>query len=427
MSKINKGPSKKKSSIAVNGNGKAFLNRLSSGTSMLQRSETLEITSKAKRMKEQGVNIINFSAGEPDFDTPHNVKQAAKKAIDAGYTKYTDASGILELKTAIRQKFQRENSLHYHESNIAVTAGAKYAIFGLLQSIISIGDEVLVPTPYWVSYPSMVGLAGGKMVEVHPSEDYEFRLRLKDIKPVITDKTKAIILNSPNNPTGAVYRLKDLEEIVNYLAERNIFIISDEIYEHLTYGNIQHISAASVVDERYRRNVMVVNGVSKSYAMTGWRIGYAAGPRDVMDRLKFFIGHTTSNPNTPAMYAAVEALSGSQKEVEHMSSRFNRRRVFAHEQISSIPNLSSVCPEAAFYVFVNFNKYLNTNIEGYEVRSTMDLCNVLLEEAHVACVPGEAFGAPGYVRMSYATSLDDIAEGIDNLKKTLENVVPLDE
>jgi len=396
--------------------------RLSSSTSMLKKSVTLEIAAKAKAMNERGGNVISFSAGEPDFDTPRNIKDAAKKAIDLGYTKYTDASGIRELKSAIRQKFMRENNLHYDESNIIVTNGAKYAIYGTLKAIISPGEEVIIPTPYWVSYPSMVELCGGNPVFCKTKEENEFRLTLDDIKPHITDKTKAIFINSPNNPTGAIYRLKDIEEIVEFLAETGIIIISDEIYEKLTYGNIQHISLASVVKEKFRRNVVVINGVSKAYAMTGWRIGYAAGPRDIIDRMKFFVGHTTSNANSIAMYAAVEALNGSQNDIEMMVRRFNRRRIFMVDELNKIPEIKCVTPEGAFYAFTNFKHYLNTTINGHHIETTVDLANVLLDEAKVAVVPGEAFGMPGFLRFSYATSMDNIAEGIDKIAAILSEV-----
>lgn len=395
------------------------LSRLSTTTSMLKKSATLEIAAKAKRMNAQGMNVVSFSAGEPDFNTPQNVKNAGKEAIDRNMTKYTDASGTQELKSIIREKFMRENNLHYDESNIIVTNGAKYAIHALLAAITSPKDEVIIPTPYWVSYPTLVRLNGGVPVLCYAKEEAGFRLTLDDIKPVITDRTKAIIINSPNNPTGAVYRLKDLEEIVNYLTERNIIVISDEIYEKVVYDSIQHISLASIVKEKYRRNVVVINGVSKSYAMTGWRIGYAAGPRDIIERMKFFLGHTTSNANSIAMHAAGEALKGSQNEVEMMVKKFNRRRQFMYEELSSIPHLSSVYPEGAFYIFTNFKHYMNKKVNGHAINTTFDLANYLLDDAHVAVVPGDSFGMPGYIRFSYATSMDNIAEGIDSLKVAL--------
>lgn len=396
--------------------------RLSSTTSILQKSITLEIAAKAKRMNEQGLNVISFSAGEPDFDTPKSIKNAAKLAIDSGKTKYTDASGIAELKCAIRQKFLRENNLHYDENNIIVTSGAKYGLFALLSAIISPGDEVILPVPYWVSYPSLIKLAGGTPALCYPAENQSFRLTLNDIKKVITDKTKAVIINSPNNPTGAVYTLKDLEEIVNYLAERNIFVISDEIYEKLTYDHVQHISLASVVREKFKKYVVVLNGVSKAYAMTGWRIGYVAGPRDLIERMKFFVGHTTSNPNTPAMYAAVEALNGPQNDIEMMVRRFNRRRQFMYQELMKVPKLQCCYPEGAFYVFANFKHYLNSTINDHKINTTIDLANYLLDEAQVGVVPGESFGLPGYIRFSYATNMDNIAEGVDNLKDALSEM-----
>lgn len=398
-------------------------NRLSTSTAMLKKSVTLEIAAKAKAMNERGENVISFSAGEPDFDTPKHIKEAAKKALDMGFTKYTDSTGIKELKTAIRQKFLRENNLHYDENNIVVATGAKYAIFSVLKSIISPGDEVVVPAPYWVSYTSQIKICDGVPVFCYPKEENGFRLTLDDIKPVITEKTKAVIINSPNNPTGAVYKMHDLEQIGNYLGEKNIFVISDEIYEKLTYNNIQHVSLASVVAEKYKRNIIVINGFSKSYAMTGWRIGYAAAPRDVVERMGFFIDHTTSNANTIAMHACVAALNSPQNEIEIMTNRFNRRRLFMVDEINKVPHLKCTYPEGAFYIFVNFKHYMNCSINGHKIKSTIDLVNYLLDDAKVAAVPGESFGAPGYIRFSYATSMDNIAEGVNNLKNALAEAV----
>lgn len=396
--------------------------RLSTTTSILQKSATLEIAAKAKRMNAQGMNVISFSAGEPDFDTPKNIREAAKRAIDMGMTKYTDSSGIPELKTAIRQKFMRENNLHFDENNIVVTSGAKYGICALLNAILSPGNEVILPAPYWVSYSTLIKLAGGKPVPCYPKEESLFKLTLEDVKPHITKNTKAIIINSPNNPTGAVYELKDLEEIVNYCASRDIIVISDEIYEKLIYNNVQHISCASVVKERYKRNVVVINGVSKAYAMTGWRIGYVAGPRDILERMKYFLDHTTSNANSIAMYAAVEALNGSQNDVEMMAKRFDRRRLFMFDELSTIPELKPNYPDGAFYIFCNFKHYINCVVGDYKINSTVDLANFLLDEAHIAVVPGESFGLPGYIRFSYATSMDNIAEGMDRLKAALLDI-----
>ncbi len=397
--------------------------RLSTGTASLQKSATLEIAAKAKAMNARGENVISFSAGEPDFDTPKNIKEAAKKAIDMGFTKYTDSSGIKELKTAIRQKFLRENNLHYDESNIIVATGAKYAIYSVLRAIISPGDEVVVPAPYWVSYTNMIKLCGGIPVFAYPKEENGFIVTLDDIKPVITDKTKAVFINSPNNPTGAVYRLNDLEQIGNWLTERNIFVISDEIYEKLTYDNIQHVSIASLVSDKYKKNVIIINGFSKAYSMTGWRVGYAAAPKDVAERMKFFIDHTTSNTNSIAQYACVEALAGQQNDIEMMVRRFNRRRTFMVDELNKVPNIHCTYPQGAFYVFANFKSYLNTSINGHEIKNTIDLANYLLDDAKVAVVPGEAFGAPGYIRFSYATSMDNISEGIDNLRNALGDAV----
>ncbi len=395
--------------------------RLSVSTAMLKKSITLEIAAKAKAMNERGGNVISFSAGEPDFDTPKAIREAGKKAIDLGRTKYTEATGIMELKTAIRQKFLRENNLHYDESNIIVTCGAKFALYSALRAIVSPGDEVIIPAPYWVSYPSMVQLCGGTPIFAYAKEENCFRLTLDDLKPHITEKTKVVLINTPNNPSGAVYRLSDMQEIAEYLTKKGIIIISDEIYEKLVYGNAQHISMASLVGDKYKRNIIVVNGVSKAYSMTGWRIGYAAGPRDIIARMGFFVGHTTSNPNTVAMYASVEALNGNQSEIEMMVNRFNRRRMFMVEEMNKIPNITCMAPEGAFYVLVNFKKYLGATIGGTKINTTIELVNFLIDEAGVAAVPGESFGVPGYIRFSYATSMDNIADGVEKMNRVLSD------
>ncbi|MBR4489666.1 pyridoxal phosphate-dependent aminotransferase [bacterium] len=386
---------------------------------MLRKSATLEISAKAKRMNAQGDRVISFSAGEPDFDTPENIKEAAKKALDKGYTKYTDTTGIAELKKAIRQKFMRENNLHYDEGNILVTSGAKYAIYAAIMAIVSPGEEVIIPAPYWVSYTTMVKLAGGKPVFCYTKEENGFKLKLDDLKPVITENTKAVIINTPNNPTGAVYEASDLEEITNYLCERKILIISDEIYEKVIYDHKQHVSLASIVPDKYKKDVIVINGVSKAYSMTGWRIGYAAAPKDIAERMTYFLAHTTSNANSIAMYATVEALNGPQNSVENMVRRFDRRREFMYEELKKIPGLVPIHPQGAFYIFCNFKHYLGKSVRGNVINTTIELANFLLDEAHVAVVPGESFGMPGYIRFSYATNMDNIAEGIDNLAVAL--------
>ncbi len=286
-------------------------------------------------------------------------------------------------------------------------------------AIVSPGEEVIIPAPYWVSYTTMVKLAGGKPVFCYTKEENGFKLKLDDLKPVITENTKAVIINTPNNPTGAVYEASDLEEIANYLCERNIIIISDEIYEKVIYDHKQHVSLASIVPDKYKKDIIVINGVSKAYSMTGWRIGYAAAPKDIAERMTFFLAHTTSNANSIAMYATVEALNGPQNSVENMVRRFDRRREFMYEELKKIPGLVPIHPQGAFYIFCNFKHYLGKSVRGNVINTTIELANFLLDEAHVAVVPGESFGMPGYIRFSYATNMDNIAEGIDNLAAAL--------
>lgn len=382
-------------------------------------SLTLSIDAKAKQMKKEGIDIISFGVGEPDFDTPKNIKDAGIEAIKNNHTKYTPISGLIELKEAICNKLYKENGLKYDVENIIISNGAKHSIWNTCQAICNPGDEVIIPTPYWISYPEMVKMADAIPVFVQCSESNEFKLKIEDLLSAITDKTKAIILNSPSNPTGSVYTREELEEIAKIAVEKNILIISDEIYEKLIYDNNKHISVASLNPEIKERTILI-NGMSKGYAMTGWRIGYTASNAEIAKLMQNIQGHVTSNPNTIAQYASIEALNGDQNTMDDMLISFNERREYMVSKINNIKDLSCIIPKGAFYVMMNISKWIGREIQGIKINNSIDFADVLLTYANIATVPGAAFGADNYIRLSYATSLESIKEGlnrIDNLLK----------
>jgi len=394
---------------------------LSKKAMQISPSLTLAITAKAKKMKSEGIDVIGFGAGEPDFNTPKNIQQAAIKAIEQGLTRYTAASGIIELKEAIVDKFKRDNNLTYKTSQIIISTGAKQCLANVFQAILNPGDEVIVGVPYWVSYPELIQLADGVPVFAQSVESSSFKLTVEELQKVATDKTKAIIINSPNNPTGTVYTRNELEAIANFAKEKDLFIISDEIYEELLYGNEGHISIASLSEDAYNRSI-VINGVSKAYAMTGWRIGYAAASEEITKLMSNIQSHTTSNPCSISQYASVEALNGDQSEVENMKKEFKARRDFMVDRINSINNLSCVKPEGAFYVMVNISKLLNKEVEGKVIKDSLTFSDLLLEKEKVAVIPGIAFGVDNFIRLSYATSMENIKNGLDRLEKFVSTV-----
>lgn len=386
----------------------------------IQPSLTLDISAKAKSMKAEGIDVISFGAGEPDFNTPENIQKKGINAIKEGLTKYTSTSGIIELKKAICAKLKRDNGLMYSPENIIVSSGAKHSIFNALMAILNPGDEVIFGVPYWVSYPEMVKLADGVPVYINTKEDNEFKFTVEDLKKVQTENTKAIIINSPNNPTGSVYSKKEIEEIANWAVENNIFVISDEIYEKLIYGDKEHMSIASV-NEKIKKLTILINGVSKSHAMTGWRIGYAAAHKDIVKVITNIQSHSTSNPSSISQYASVEALDGDQSSVYKMKKEFIKRRDYMVDAINNINGLSCKKPEGAFYIMMNFTKLIGKTINGHTIETSMDFSNLLLDEAKVAVIPGVAFGDDKYVRLSYATSLENIENGLSRVKKLLGN------
>lgn len=382
-------------------------------------SVTLEITAKAKAMKAEGVDVISFGAGEPDFNTPENIRKEGIKAIEEGLTRYTPASGIIQLKEAVCTKFKRENGLDYLTNNIIISSGAKHSIYNGLMAILNPGDEVIIAVPYWVSYPEMVKISGGVPVYLHTKEENGFKFTVSDLNQVLTNKTKAIILNSPSNPTGSIYTKEELTEIANWAIENNVFVISDEIYEKLVYDG-EHISIASL-NENIKNLTIVINGMSKAYAMTGWRIGYAAAREDIVKVMSNIQSHTTSNPCSISQYASIIGLLGEQSNVEEMKKHFEKRRNYMVETINSISGLSCRKPKGAFYIMVNITQLKGRNIKGTKIEGSLDFAKLLLDEAQVAVIPGIGFGDDDYIRLSYATSMDNIEKGLARIKNIVEN------
>ncbi|RCK72400.1 MAG: Aspartate aminotransferase [Ignavibacteriae bacterium] len=377
-------------------------------------SATLRINTKARAMKAEGIDVIDLSVGEPDFPTPENVKEAAKKAIDSNQTKYTANEGILELRKVIAQRLKEDHNLDYKPSQIIISNGAKHSLYNLMMAIINDGEEVIIPAPYWVSYPEMVFLARGKPVIVHTKEENGFKLTAKQLKESISASTKAIILNNPSNPTGAVYSKSELEELAHIIIDENIIVIADEIYEKLVYDNFKFVSFASLGDEIKKRTV-IINGVSKSYSMTGWRIGYAAGPAEIIDAMSRIQSHSTSNASSVSQYASLEAFAGPQHEVSRMLAEFQKRRNYVLNKLQTIPNLSCAKPDGAFYVFPNVSSYYNKEYEGTVIRNSYGMAYYLLKYANVAVVPGDAFGSDQFIRISYATSMENLEKGMNRI------------
>ncbi|MBQ1255945.1 MAG: pyridoxal phosphate-dependent aminotransferase [Clostridia bacterium] len=377
----------------------------------IQPSVTLAIDSRAKQLRNMGLDVIGFGAGEPDFDTPKYIKDAARDALDAGMTKYTPVAGTVELRTEIQEKLLRDNGLDYELTDIIVSTGAKQSLFNALSAILDPGDEVLLPSPCWVSYPEMVQMAGGVPVMVKGDENNGFLASAEMLEKYVTEKTKALIINSPNNPNGSVYTRDMLEKIARLAIEKHFFVISDEIYEKLIYDGEKHVSIASLSDA-IKAQTIVVNGVSKSYAMTGWRIGYAAGPKAVIRAMAAFQGHTTSNPNSIAQHAAAVALTNGERFMHESHNEFNARRKLMHSLLNAIPNLSAAMPQGAFYMMLNISGMIGKSLNGRVINGSDDFAEMLLESKLVAVVPARAFGDDHYVRLSYATSREKISVGI---------------
>lgn len=381
-------------------------------------SPTLAMNARAKEMKKQGINILSFTVGEPDFDTPEHIAAAGIAAIKEGFTRYTPAAGIPELKEAICAKLKRENDLEYTPQDVVVSNGAKHSIYNVLQALVDEGDEVIVPSPYWVSYTEMVKLNGGIPVIAPTRAEDGFKLTPETLKAHLSPRTRAIFLNTPNNPTGAVYSREELERLAEILVPRGVVIIADEVYEKLLYDGVTFTSVAALAPE-VKDLTVTINGVSKTYAMTGWRIGYAAAPRELAQAIANIQSHATSNPNSIAQKAAVAALTGPEEPFRQMLAEFARRRERMVAGINAIPGLSCRKPEGAFYVFADVSSFFGRTLRGHKISDSVSLAEVLLVEAHVAVVPGAAFGDDRYVRFSYATSLATIDEGLARLKEVL--------
>jgi aspartate aminotransferase len=379
---------------------------ISARAAQLSPSLTLSIDSKAKAMKAEGIDVCGFGAGEPDFDTPEHIKQAAIAALEAGFTKYTPSAGLPELRQAIAEKLEADNQISYRASQIVVSSGAKHSCYNAILATCQPGDEVLIPSPYWVSYPDMVRLAGAEPVIVQTSERNGWKMRASDFENAMTPRTKMVILNSPGNPTGSVYTREELEGIVEVAAEEDIYILSDEIYEKLVYDDVKHVSIASLSPEAYGLTI-TVNGFSKAYAMTGWRLGYMAAPEAVAKAVDNIQSHSTSNPCSFAQKGAVAALKGDQQPLADMRDEFSMRRDYMFDRITKIPNISAVKPQGAFYILVNISQ-LGLSSQNFADR--------LLSKANVAVVPGAAFGDDRTIRLSYATSIDIIKKGLDRFQ-----------
>ncbi|MCA0384339.1 MAG: pyridoxal phosphate-dependent aminotransferase [Firmicutes bacterium] len=384
----------------------------------IEESMTLAITAKAKQLKDSGVNIVSFGAGEPDFNTPKNIRDFAIARIEKGGNGYTEASGLLDLKKAVCQKLYTDNGLSYSPKQIVVSSGAKHSLFNALQTICNPGDEVIIPSPYWVSYYELTKMADAVPVLVEAEASNSFKVTVAQLESAVTDKTKGLLINSPNNPTGAVYTEEELREIGAFATKHDLYIISDEIYEKLVYGE-KHISIASLSQDLYDRTI-VVNGLSKAYAMTGWRIGYTASSVTIANVMANIQSHATSNPNTIAQYAGIEALNGDQSTIEEMRKAFELRKDYMVKAISEIPNVSCVEPKGAFYVMVNISHYKGKMVDDVMIKDSLDFAAVLIEKANIAVIPGIAFGVDDYIRLSYATSMENIVEGLGRLKAFCE-------
>lgn len=385
-------------------------------------SLTLEITAKAKKMKAEGISVIGFTAGEPDFNTPDYINNAAKKAIDIGFTKYTPASGMQELKVAVCEKLKKDNGLTYTPNQIVISTGAKSSLYHSICAVVEEGDDVIIPSPYWLTYPELVKLAGGNCVFVKTEKENEYKITPEQLKKAITKKTTTIILNSPNNPTGAVYSKKELIALAKVIEENKLTVISDEIYEKLVYGGEEFYSIAQY-DDYMKEHTVVVNGMSKSYSMTGWRIGYIAAPLEIAKAVSSMQSHTTSNACSIAQYASVEALTSpeSDKFIKNMIEVFDKRRKYMVGELKKIKDITVIEPKGAFYVFFDISKLFGKKYNGEVINGSLSFADKALK-AGVAVIPGVAFGDDNSIRLSYTVSEKDIEEGLKRLKKFIEEI-----
>lgn len=394
---------------------------LSFKANKIEPSVTLSITAKAKELRQKGIDVVSFGVGEPDFNTPRNIIEAAIKAMENGNTKYTETNGILPLRNAICDKLKKDNNLQYKPEQIVVSNGAKQCLANVFFALLNPGDEVIVPSPYWVSYPELIALADGVPVYVKGEESNGYKYTTEALKAALSDKTKAILLNSPNNPTGAVYSKDELYQIAEVAKENDLLIIADEIYEKLIYDDIEHVSIAALSEDAYNRTI-VINGLSKSYSMTGWRMGYTASSKEIAKLITSIQSHMTSNACSITQYASIEALTGPQDKIQEMIEEFGKRRKYMIKELEAIDGISIIKPQGAFYIMVNVGSFVGKKLNGNKIMSSMDFASKLLEEESVALVPGEAFGIDNYVRISYATSIENIEKGINRIKSFINKL-----
>ena len=389
---------------------------LSKKAAAVKPSSTLAITAKAKELKAQGKDVVGFGAGEPDFNTPENICEAAIKAIKDGFTKYTPASGTNELKAAISKKFKEFNGLDYDTDQIDISNGGKHSLTNIFTALINPGDEVIIPAPFWLSYPEIVKLAGGVPVIVTTTKEQNFKLTAEALAAAVTDKTKALVLNTPNNPTGMLYTEEELRAIAKVAVEKDFYVVADEMYEMLVYGEQKHISIASLGKDIYDRTI-TCSGLAKSYAMTGWRIGYTGSSKEIAKMMGSVQSHQTSNPNSIAQKAAVEALTGPQDSVEKMHAEFDKRRKYMYKRICDMDLLDTLEPMGAFYVFVDGSAVLGKSYKGTKIESVPQMADILINEYNTAIVPCADFGFPDCFRLSYAISIEQIEKGLDRIEK----------
>ncbi len=394
---------------------------ISQNVSMVKPSITLAVSAKAKAMKAEGIDVIALSAGEPDFNTPQHICDAGISAIQSGFTRYTPASGIIELKKAVCEKFSRDNGLKYEPSQVIINCGAKHSVFLTVFALTSPGDEVLVPSPYWVSYYDMVKLAGGKPVVIEGKSENNLKITPEQLKNAITKNTKLLIFNSPSNPSGMIYSKKEMISLAEVIVEYGIYVLSDEIYEKLIYDGKKHVSIASLSDEMFKQTI-TVNGVSKSYSMTGWRIGYAAGAEEIINAMGTVQCQETSNPCSISQKAALAALTGSQDFLEQWVDEFSKRRLYIIDRLNSLDGVSCITPEGAFYVFPDVSSFYGKSYNGTVIDGSAAFCEYMLNEQHIALVPGVGFGADAYVRISYAVSMENIEKAIDRFENGLKGL-----
>lgn len=393
---------------------------LSKKAQAVKPSSTLAITAKAKELKSKGIDVVGFGAGEPDFNTPDNICEAAVKAIHDGFTKYTPAEGTLELREAVCKKFREFNHINYEPSQIVVSNGGKHSLTNIFEAICNPGDEVIIPAPYWLSYPEIVRLADGVPVFIRGEKSNGYKVTAEQIEAACTEKTKAFILNSPSNPSGMIYTRQELEAIAEVSVRRNFYVVSDEMYEHLIYEG-EAVSIASLNDAIYQRTI-TCSGVAKSYSMTGWRIGFTGSSKEIAKLMGSLQSHQTSNPNSIAQKAALEALVGPQDSVHRMREEFNKRREYMYDRISKMKYVSALKPQGAFYLFVDISELLEKNYNGAKIGDVGTLARILIEDFNVAVIPCQDFGFADHIRLSYAISMEQIKKGLDRIESLINQL-----